>query len=295
MTLRGIRSFGEKSKTADQIILELLRQGGKTFGEIQTHLKNEGSTYTRKGLSLRLDSLRDHGLVNRRPIKQGHYSYLISKKGERDIGFQAQTFSSSLDGLLRAYLPPFSKNKPIDEEHFINQMTTRIGIFVLFSFFHSLRLTLQKPDLDKILVMSEWLDNSFSFKSIDRYFMDKKDKFLKFRSDEEAFESYFSSQIKQDGVNRLESIFRKMYPSEYEFCEQTINFQSYYVNNELANIEYEKIIEQYLKRIHRKHVNHKNSNPQNCPECHREYEKKPPSANLLDVRKRIFDKTRNHR
>lgn len=290
MRIRGIKSIGEHNKTADQCILELLRQGSKTFGQIQTHLKNEGFKYTRKGIALRLDHLRDLHFVNRRPFQQGHYSYFLSKKAEKDIGFQAKVFSSSVEGLLRAYFPPYGKKNSFTEDYFVRQLIERVGIFALFSIFQSLKIASKRPDSEKNAVMAEWFNNSISLRSIHNYFMDKKDSFLEFRSDEEAFESYFVSAKKQLEIQRLESIFKKMYPKEYEFCEETIRFQSYSVKSQLANDEVDKVIEQHMKRIHRKHKEHKNTQPRECPECYRERMENPPVVDVLGIRRKFFGK-----
>lgn len=232
-------------KNTNQLIKKFLNEKKTvTFGEIREHLSKNGIYYTRKGLSLRLQALRRQSIIGRRPIKQGHFSYYLTAKGQHDIALQAEVFGSYAEGLLRIHLPPFDHHH--NEKYFIKRIVTRIGFFMLLSFLQSLKLTsIKKSHKENIGLMRDWLANSNPINGLANYFGTVINISLK-SSMEESFIPICVSGKKMAETIRFEKILQKLYPEEYDFM---INRLSELPSLTMQQLEPKKYLESIIERM----------------------------------------------
>ena len=208
-------------ENVDEIILKYLNEHKDcTFGSIFSHVNSElteDTKYSRKGFSLRLDNFIDRGSIRRRPHKQGHYFYNITKKGTKDIGMITLASRFFAKGLLRTNFRNDSSENT--KEHFLERIINRIGVYMLFSCIEGiLEVTSPKNSHEEnINYMKRWLSGINPGIELSQYLSEVSSIFVKFKNTEEAFSSVFNDKNRLKVLKEFQDLIKKKHPDEHKF------------------------------------------------------------------------------
>ncbi len=209
-------------KNADEITLWYLnRHENATFGVLLSYVNQElgDKKYSRKGYSLRLDVLVDDGLMGRRPHKQGHFLYHITRKGEKNLELISIIFRTFSKGLLNSH---FLNEKNESKENHVETIVQRMGIYMLSSCIHGV-LQYTSPERnhkDNVANMKSWINGMNPGVELINHLGDITSHFVKFASEQEALAPMFTDKNRLEILEDFQKILKKKYPQECEFLDE---------------------------------------------------------------------------
>ena len=274
---KGKSAYGEKFDRVeilytDKIIKEYLSERdssefGALFKHVNLRLKKYDKSYSRPGFANHLNIMIEDDILGRKPYKQGHYLYFLTKKGKEDIFLKAKEFQNHSEGLLRVH---FEGHMPKSEKYFLKRTINRIGFYMLYSCIQGLKNTsIQNSQKENVRLLLKWADETNPASNIYNYL---NEMILNLSTNpKDIWTPITKSQYKMNELLRFEKILKKTYPKEYQLCNpKKIEYPEEIQKFRHENDKIKKTFETWIKNLNnqmkkrRKKILKKNE----CPRCH---------------------------
>ncbi len=201
--------YGVKT-SANDLIRRFLADGeGKMFGEISKHLASQGVKYSKKGLHLRLESLQNDSLIEKKQTNKPYPTYhLITKSTDYShLGWWMNYYTDHVISSGNSLL--------LNTKQRLRLMTTLIGVFAIYAEIQSWKVaSLKKSHKEQFRVRSSFLSQALPL--------------LTTTSHDEFKERFFGlghvpGMYKYDKFRNemydYEKHLKKSFPVEYKLCK----------------------------------------------------------------------------
>jgi len=208
--------YGEKT-SANDIIKRFLVTEGKMFGEISTHLENEGVKYSKKGLHLRLNKLQKEGIIVKKHESGKSYpTYHLKIRSTDYSGLGWWTNYVMLDKLETSGLLSLNTKQQL------RVMTTLIGVYAIFIEIQSWKLASKKKShKEQFNIRSSFLSEALPLLT-----MSSVNEFKKRFYDIGFIPEMYKEKEYRNELYEYEKILEKSFPKEYKYCTEIFDMVS---------------------------------------------------------------------
>ena len=210
--------YGEKTSANDIIRNFLVSGEGKMFGEIHSHLENEGVKYTKKGLHLRLKKLQKDGIIEKK----------------HDSGKSYPTYHLKISGADYSSLgwwTHFSIHSKLSEDvNFLNLstkkqlrvMTTMIGVYAMLAEIESWKLASKKKSHKaQFEIRASYLSEALPLLNLS-----SANEFKKRFYDMGFTPGMYKDDEYRNEMYDFEKTLKSTFPTEYNYCKRVFTVVS---------------------------------------------------------------------
>lgn len=203
--------YGVKT-SANEIIRRFLAQDeGKMLKEISEHLRKEGVPYSKKGLILRLERLREEGKIEKKQLPdKSHPTYHLIVKGS-----DYSNFGWWMKNQVERVLMEGGVFSSLNTQQQFRLMTTLIGVYAMFVEIESWKLASTKKSYkEQFKIRSSFLSEALpllTFSTMNEYKERYSDGFIP---------GMYKEEEHRNQMYHYEETLRKLFPVEYKLCKE---------------------------------------------------------------------------